>query len=71
MVKTTKWDIYTVAAHGRNSLYANIDSAVNRPIVNRGLMDGRPADRPTGSTKIVDRPNKKRRSLVDVNFADL
>lgn len=63
MVKITNWAIYTVAAHGRNSsLYADIGSAVNRPTVNRGLMDGRPADRSTGPTKIVDRPNKQKKA---------
>lgn len=72
MVKQTDWAIYTVAAHGRNpSLYANFESVVNRPTVNRGLIDDRPADRSTGPTKIVDRPNKKWRGLLDVNLVDL
>lgn len=72
MVKITNWAINTVAAHGRNpSLYANVDSVVNRPAVDRRLIDGRPADRPTGPMKIVDRPNKKRRGLLDVNLVDL
>lgn len=32
---------------------------VNRPSVNRGLIDGRPADRPTGLKNLIDRPTKR------------
>lgn len=72
MVKSTNWAIYTVADHGRNpSLYANFESVVNRLTVNRRLIDGRPADRPTAPTKIGDRPNKKRGGLLGVNYVDL
>ena len=43
-------------------------SVVNRPSTNRRLIDGRPADRPTGSTKINRQTDQKIPSLLDVDL---
>ncbi len=44
---------------------------VNRPTTNRRLIDGRPADRPTGPTKFDSQTDRKRPGLLDVDLVDL
>ena len=43
-------------------------SVVNRPTTNRRLIDGRPADRPTGSTRSSRQTDQKKSSLLDVDL---
>lgn len=52
-------------------IYKLTYSVVNRPTPNRRLIDGRPADRPTGPTKISRQIDLKSPSLSDVDLLDL
>ena len=45
-----------------------MSSVVNRPTTNRRLIDGRPADRPTGPAKINRQTDQKIPSLLDVDL---
>ena len=56
---------HTVCSHGFPR------SVVNRPAVNRRLIDGPPGDRPTGLTKINRQTDQKRSGLLDVDLVDL
>ena len=48
-----------------------LTSVVNRPTTNRRLTDGRPADRPTSSTKINRQTDRKRPGLLEFDLVGL